>query len=897
MSAPLSPAPEEFFSPKTTAELDKSLGDIEELLLDAGDTVEGSGAGTQHESKQNSTQNSLTENDKSTNSYMGHQDYYSSLNAVHIQVQDNAKLPTFNLPVDRSNATLGLQIPAPRGRRSLGAKRSIRTMSKDSSNLNCPVSPLPRLQNLNAESSHHLDVATSDAIEEIIRLSENDINLSELFLDHDDRSSAALAYSSSFGPPVPQVPSASSLEEEASSAVVNNTMSAEKDRPILPYKRKRPLPIPSPPREKTMAAAFATAAAIARTSSTGESAVVEAALSATATLTTAMASTDPTITKSQNSTSTPKKITVSPVNKVTADPRGTGPSPPQSKPLSPVHRAGYPYSVAPHAAAHAKTKGSIAYATAQRSQFGFGGDHKVPSVPAPPPVRPGAPGASIPPPRPGLIGNPPYSMVPRAPSHMLPPLPKAMPKDVGSTIAYERKKQRAKDARIRLNDAIEELAVAIDLAGAQSKERFNYLTSNGNLSGRSAVTIVGSNPTVFKQNHLATLMNNTIKEASSAKKWDRPSFVALSATMLMSLNAQCEGLMKEVVRLKGATDNDEIGPDTVPSCVQLSPSSGGSGSVATLHHDFGISIESKSNVPAAKKARLDSPATICALAEDEQRRCDAIRNVIGTSKLLQRITSFLDPSSLCRCLCVAKSWSRQEIFQDQDLWLNLCIKRFGVAAVRKWQDFEEDEDDKQKCASPNLDLYCRMAERNVKPPCSLEGSAFMGGSSLDGLVSGWVSLMERSNGETSRSVMLNQGTEGKRCYGPIPVIELRILLQNTGFSNGVISFPDQQFAVDASTRRKGEKMMEVCSDERFKKRVLHIEKRGGEVVSQSKSLGQDMCSLGLFEYAIFSVHIHARGCSTAAKFCNRAKKVQLLVSINGTTRPLVIPFYSLNGQP
>jgi len=666
MSAPLSPAAEAFFSPKTTAELDISLGDIEELLLDAGDAVEGSGDGTQHDSKQTSTQKSLTENDKSANnSYMGQE--YSSWNAVHMQVQDNAKLPTFNLPVDRSNATLGLQIPAPRGRRSLGAKRSRRTMSKDSSNLNCPVSPLLWLQNLNAESSHQLDVATSDAIEEIIRLSENDMNLSELFLDHDDRSSAALAYSSSFGRSVPQVPSASSLEEEASSAVVNNVMSAEKDRPILPYKRKQPLPIPSPPREKTMEAAFATAAAIASTSSPGESAAVEAALSATATITTAMASNvaaSSTNSQPQNSTSTASKTTLPPVKKVAAVPLGTGPSPLQPKPLAPVHRTGYPYPVAPHAAAHAKTKGSIAYATAQRSQFGFGGDHKVPSVPAPPPVRPGAPSARLPPPRPGLIGKPPYGMVPRAPPHMLPPLPKAMPKDVGSTIAYERKKLRAKDARIRLNDAIEELAVAIDLVGAQSKERFNYLTGNGNLSGGSAVTIAGSNPTVFKQNHLANLMNNTIKEASSAKKWDRPSFVALSATMLMSLNAQCEGLMKEVARLKGAAINEEM-------CVQLSPSSGGSNSVADLQRDFGISNESNSCEPAAKKAKLDSPATICALAEDEQRRCDAIGNVTGTSKLVQRIASFLDPSSLCRCLCVAKSWSKQNIFQDQDLWLNL----------------------------------------------------------------------------------------------------------------------------------------------------------------------------------------------------------------------------------
>ena len=167
MSAPLSPIAEVFFSPKTTAELDKSLGDIEELLLDAGD---GAGDLSQHGSKQHtSTSKSLAANKKSTNFHTG-QDY-SSLHSVHMHVQDNAKLPTFNLPVDRSNATLGLQIPAPRGRRSLGAKRSRQTMSKDSGTINCPLSPLLRIQNSDADqSAHPLDSATSDAIYEIIRL-------------------------------------------------------------------------------------------------------------------------------------------------------------------------------------------------------------------------------------------------------------------------------------------------------------------------------------------------------------------------------------------------------------------------------------------------------------------------------------------------------------------------------------------------------------------------------------------------------------------------------------------------------------------------------------------------------------------------------------------------------
>ena len=876
-ASPLSPGAAEFFSPKTTAELDQSLGDIEELLLDAGNASEHDCSGPDgHDSKTASIGKSALASKPKPKSSTGHtgQDYLS-WNAVHMHVHENTKLATFNLPVDRTNSTLGLQIPAPRGRRTMGAKRPRQTMPKEDANLNCPASPLPRLQNTsssyNAESAHQMDSATSDAIDEIIRLSENDMNLSELFLDHNDRSSAALAYSSSFGRAIPQI----SLEEKVSSAVTNEK-STQKDGPMLPYKRKQPLPIPSPPREKEMAAAFATAAAIASTSSPHDiHKSTAAALSASATTTTGKA---PTVSASTNN---PKQQTTL-VTKVTSKTKPINvPSkkaaigPPQPKPVYP---ANYSYH-----AVHAKTKASIAYATAQRSKFGFGGNHKVPST-APPPVRvAGAP--RIPP---HLVGKAPYVLPrPGGPPGGFPPMPKSMPKDVGSTIAYERKKQRAKDARIRLNEAIEELAVAIDLAGAQSNERFNYLKS------QTALPIVGGSPVVA--DHLATLMENTIKEASTAKKWDRPSFVALSATMLTSLNAQCEGLMKEVARLRGTANNEEMNPDAVPSCVQLSSSSDGSNDAANLRSDFGTCSKANPIEPEAKKVKLDS-STYCS-AEERQRLFEAAHNVIDTPTLLQRIASFLDPSSSCKCCCVSKRWANQNIFHNHDLWLNFCIKRFGVTAVRKWQDYDDDEDDEQASESvcPTMNLYCRMAERNVKPPCSLEGSAFMGGSSLDGIVSGWVSLMERSNGETSRSVMLKQGDDSKRCYGPIPVIELRILLQNTG-SNGVVSFPDQQFAVDVSTRRKGEKMLEVCSDERFKKRVLHIEKRGGEVVSQSKSLGKDMCSLGLFEYAILSVHIHARGCSTSTKFCNRAKKLQLLVSINGTTRPLVIPLYSLNGH-
>lgn len=93
-------------------------------------------------------------------------------------------------------------------------------------------------------------------------------------------------------------------------------------------------------------------------------------------------------------------------------------------------------------------------------------------------------------------------------------------------------------------------------------------------------------------------------------------------------------------------------------------------------------------------------------------------------------------------------------------------------------------------------------------------------------------------------------------------------------------------------------MLEVTGDDRFKRQALHVERSPSpgepDEAQQQKSLGHEMCHLRLFESAVLSVHIHARGCSTTAKFCNKSKRIQLLVSIDGTTRPLAIPFNCMN---
>jgi hypothetical protein len=57
-------------------------------------------------------------------------------------------------------------------------------------------------------------------------------------------------------------------------------------------------------------------------------------------------------------------------------------------------------------------------------------------------------------------------------------------------------------------------------------------------------------------------------------------------------------------------------------------------------------------------------------------------------------------------------------------------------------------------ACSSITLYCNMDSGNVKPYCKLEGSLVLGEARMPGKVSAWASMVERSNGETIRSVVL-----------------------------------------------------------------------------------------------------------------------------------------------
>jgi hypothetical protein len=261
--------------------------------------------------------------------------------------------------------------------------------------------------------------------------------------------------------------------------------------------------------------------------------------------------------------------------------------------------------------------------------------------------------------------------------------------------------------------------------------------------------------------------------------------------------------------------------------------------------------------------------------------------IFAETKVLGRIASFLDPVSVIRCLRVSKSWKDSCIFSNEEVWQELSVARFGFYNLRQWRDRLDDED--EGGSAPCMTLYKSMDAANVMPHFSHEGMFLLGEARLPGKVSAWTYLVERSNGETLRSVLRQPSMPGNGFYASLPVIELRTVIQNTGVYSEPIVVRDQIQTVDASTRRRGEEMREIEWDDRFNKRVLRVD---GTVIAAEPSIDgcKVLCRLKLFESAVVETHIYARACTTTSKFVQRSNFTKILVCLKGTTVPLVIPF-------
>lgn len=117
------------------------------------------------------------------------------------------------------------------------------------------------------------------------------------------------------------------------------------------------------------------------------------------------------------------------------------------------------------------------------------------------------------------------------------------------TDAYERKKQRAKQTRVQLNDALEKLGRAMEHATDDSQRRLAQLEN-----------LVALTPLPKSLPHL----EQSQKHPKCYHKTiiDRPTFVGAAVQILNGMNQHCEALAQEVLRLKAPMKQQPQGPTT-----------------------------------------------------------------------------------------------------------------------------------------------------------------------------------------------------------------------------------------------------------------------------------------------------------------------------------------------
>ena len=497
--------------------------------------------------------------------------------------------------------------------------------------------------------------------------------------------------------------------------------------------------------------------------------------------------------------------------------------------------------------------------------------------------------------------------------------------------AYERKKQRAKTARIKLNESIDRLSIAINLAGTQSKERAEQWEArqqqqmqeehpSDDPAAATSTTTTTSNNNACP---VARIIRDCVKTAEDAKKWDRPSFVGSAASLIQGMNAQCEALMRQVSSLQaelqeqqaerqqqqhkhGLGDYDDLllGGDDAKRRRLMNGHSSSSNHASSLfpppNHGQGDGSGDSNTTTVA--AATTTPAD---------------RLVFAERTVMDRVASFLEPLSVVRCMRVSKAWHDWGVFSNEPLWQHLAVERFGYFNVRQWRGLLEEHHHPYGGGAvatggvSTKTLYQKMDAANVMPHFRHDGMLRLGEARLPGTVSAWTFLVERSNGETMRSVRrppvgggANASGHRSGCgsssgqYTSSPVVQLWTVIQNTGVPDEAVVLREQTQTVDASTRRRGEELKEIDWDERFCKRILNLD---GSVHQPSKGTttttnggfggSKELCRLKLFDAVILESNIHALGCSTTSKFVQRSNYTKVLVQIrHGTTVPLVIPF-------
>jgi hypothetical protein len=355
--------------------------------------------------------------------------------------------------------------------------------------------------------------------------------------------------------------------------------------------------------------------------------------------------------------------------------------------------------------------------------------------------------------------------------------------------------------------------------------------------------------------------------AESAKKWDRPSFVESAAQLIQSLNAQCEMYMRELMAIKQEKiieANAERKNGTLDVDLDITKSA------VALKRPLSKGMEN-----GHKRQRV----------LDGESNNGKGQSLFVQPRIITCIATYLDPMSLVQCTLVSKGWNT--IFANHSTWYDRAVERFGYYNVRQWNEKLSDYELGTACAP--LRLYESMDAENVMPHFAHDNMFLLGEARVPGSISAWTFLVERSNGETLRSV---RREDDPTVFTSQPIVELRTVIQNTGVHDQPIVIREQLQTVDASTRRRAVEMKEIVWDDRFKKRVLNLDGTLRPVAAPSRvEFGEAMCRLELYEAAVITSYIHVKGCSTISKFVQRSNFSKVLVQIrHGTTVPLVIPF-------
>jgi len=405
--------------------------------------------------------------------------------------------------------------------------------------------------------------------------------------------------------------------------------------------------------------------------------------------------------------------------------------------------------------------------------------------------------------------------------------------------AYERKKQRAKEGRIKLNESIEQLAIAISNAQA---------TCIGHMKASEHLAIVNSDLSLFTQSSPIVQQANRVTEvASKAKKWDRPTFIGIAAELIHTLNDQCDTLYHDIYNLKQHQQH-------LKSSLPATPASAASNPLAK-----------PSNSSKRQRTATENEAT---LPQASYGPAGTFSPLLSCTSAFQNLVYFLTPACLTNMRKLGRTFRYASALQSDQTYRQLSIVRFGSKIKTS---------NIGRISIPWIDKYKLLVSRDTLPfseffpnpmGSSRKWSSMSPSLSASNFPSAWVSLVTRSNGETNRAVL-----QADQQYKAMPIVLLRVLIQNTTAKQ--ITIRDQLITVEVHSSFCPS-FIEVRSDPRLGKSYFSLSGKVYNKVQPDRSI-----VLKIFESVILQVHVHATNCGNEAKFHVAAKKMSLMLDVDG----------------